>query len=115
MRIFNNFDDWQMSRRSLPLGEVSYHDHVYNLDDDAQALRLIIELLNDDVIELLKDEDTLNLPSSIYSLTFVFKRRADWVFNVKPDGSFNHMQHRAMFSNLKQTKHVTVIPQKKDA
>lgn len=115
MRIFSNYDGWQMSRRSLPLGEVSYQDHIYNLDDDAQALRLIIELLNDDVIGLLKDEDTHNLPRSIYSLRFIFKAREDWVFNVKPDGTFNHIHHRAMFSNLKHRNHITVIPKEKDA
>lgn len=115
MRIYNNFDGWQMSRRNYPLGKVVYQNIIWDLDDDAEALMLIFQLLKNDVIGLLKDPDSPNSMKSIYSLTFFFKGRADWRFNVKSDGTFNHMQHRAMFSNLKQTDHVRTIPTKKDA
>ena len=115
MRIYNNYDGWQMSRRNYSLGKVIYHDETWDLDNDAEALMLIIQLLRDDVIGLLNDPESLNSSKSIYSLTFIFKRRDDWLFNVKSDGNFNHMQYRAMFSNLKQTTHVTVIPKEKDA
>ncbi len=115
MRIYNNYDGWQMSRRNYSLGKVIYQDNTWDLDHDAEALMLIIQLLRDNVIGLIHDPNSFNSSKSIYSLTFIFKRRDDWVFNVKSDGTFNHMQHRAMFSNLKQTKHVTVVPNEKDA
>jgi len=102
MRIYTNYDIWNMSKHSLTLGTMTYKKQTYDLDLLEDQVKLIKILLKDTVI---KTKDTLNLheePLKLEKYHFTFSDPALEMFNTKPDGTLNHMQYLTVFANLRQ-------------
>jgi len=103
MRIYTNFDIWNMSKRNIKLGKAIYNNQIRNLDDLSQASKLINNLIKDNVI---KSSDTKKLdikPSNLHESHFKFILPELKMYNSKQDQSPNNMQYLTVFANLKQT------------
>jgi len=102
MRIYPNYNIWNMFNHSLALGTMTYKKQTYDLDLLKDQLKLIKILLKDKVI---KTKDTLNLQNKVLKLEkyhFSFIDLTLEMFNTKPDGMLNRKQYLIVFTNLRE-------------
>lgn len=103
MRIFTNFDIWNISKHRIKLGKVIYGYNKWNLDEPNQQLKLIEHLIRDNVIQSLdKSINGVSL-KNIAKYHFKFALDEIYIYNQKLDGSQNRMQYLTVIANLKQT------------
>ena len=97
MRIYPNYNIWNMFKHHLTFGKLTYKKQTYDLDLLMNQVKLIKILLKDTVIKTI---DTLNLleePIKLEKYHFSF---TDLI--TKPDGTLNPIQYLTVLANLRE-------------
>jgi len=103
MRIYTNFDIWNMSKRNIKLGKAVYNKQTWDLDNLSQAFELISFLVSDQVIQISNNLIFSDEPSDLHEYHFKFLLPELEMYNSKHDQSPNNMQYLTVFANLKQS------------
>lgn len=108
MKIYTNYDIWNMFNHNIKLGKIIYKSKLWCLDNPADQLELIKSLLDEEIIQTIDNSASINNVIRLDEYHFKFKPSELEVFNHKADGTINSMQYLTLLANFKQTHLVKI-------
>lgn len=103
MKIYTNYDIWNMFNHNIKLGKIIYKAKSWCLDTPTDQLELIKSLLKEEIILMLENNASIDNLANLDKYHFKFTPSELEVFNHKADGTINSMQYLTLLANFKQT------------